>query len=392
MPGAAARSPDPLLGGLTPSAFMARHWQRRPLLVRGAVAMPCGLPDRDALFALAADDDVESRLVTAFDGAWSLDQGPFDRLPRRKRDWTLLVQGVNLRDERADALMRRFDFASAARLDDLMMSYAAESGGVGPHIDSYDVFLLQVEGRRLWRWSAQRDLALVEGAPLKLLSRFVPTSEAVLEPGDMLYLPPSHAHDGVAVDGPCITASIGFRAPSWDELTREFLFDRADAFDDTGRVPDRHRDRGREATTRPAHLDDDYVDAAAGRLMSISWSRADVESFMGRYLTEPKPHVFFATPRALAPAAFIRRARAQGLRVDPAAGFLYRGRTGYIAGEAFALRNTFARSLRMLADERRLAGDALARALADANTATLLHQWWTRGWIRFQEGGADDVR
>ena len=143
--------------------------------------------------------------------------------PSKKREWTLLVQGVNLHDDRAHALMNRFRFIPDARLDDLMISYATDGGGVGAHFDSYDVFLLQVHGKRRWRIGAQRDLSLKPGLPLKVLQHFDAEEEWVLEPGDMLYLPPHIAHDGVA-EGECMTASIGFRAPSTQELTGQFLY------------------------------------------------------------------------------------------------------------------------------------------------------------------------
>src|SRR5690242_15231179 len=182
-----------LLGGQTAAAFLARYWQKEALLVRGALPASTDVVDRDALFALAARDDVESRLVRRARGRYTLDDGPFrvrdlQRLP--PRDWTLLVQGVNLHVDAGDALLRRFAFVPYARLDDLMVSYAVPGGGVGPHFDSYDVFLLQGVGRRRWQISSQRDLTLVPDAPLKILSRFRAGREWTLSTGDMLYLPP----------------------------------------------------------------------------------------------------------------------------------------------------------------------------------------------------------
>ena len=181
--------PLPLLGGLTPAQFMTRHWQKKPLLVRQAIPGFRPLLAPGELFALAAREEVESRLVARDGKAWRLQRGPFARraLPSvRKPDWTLLVQGVDLHDRAAHELLHAFDFLPAARLDDLMISYATDGGGVGPHFDSYDVFLLQAQGRRRWRYGRQRDLALREGAPLKILERFEPEEEYVLEPGDML--------------------------------------------------------------------------------------------------------------------------------------------------------------------------------------------------------------
>ena len=387
-----SRSPafDPhLLGGLSPATFLKKHWQRKPLLIRGAVEVSRHLPDRAALFSLAARDDVESRLVERVDGRWSMEHGPFDRLPRRRRDWTLLVQGVNLHDAAADALMRRFDFVSTMRLDDLMISFATDGGGVGPHLDSYDVFLLQLAGRRRWRWRDHRSVtarerALVDDVPLKLLKHFVPTDEAVLEPGDMLYLPPSCAHDGVAL-GDCTTASIGFRAPSWNELSQEFLFTMAERTWPDGRPVD----AGRSPTHAPGAVDASMLDAIVDRLSAIRWTARDIETFVGRHFSEPKAHVSFDPPPALAIGAFTRRAAKHGLVLDLRATLLHRGRNGYIVGESFALPAACRASFRRLADRRRLDAATVAAVLDDPASRALLHTWWSDGWIHFAQGAPD---
>lgn len=373
-----------LLGGLSPDTFLARHWQRKPLLIRGAIPDLPPLPDRAALASMAARDDVESRLIAVVDGRWSMTAGPIERLPRQKRTWTLLVQGVNLLDANADALMRRFDFVSAMRLDDLMISYAVDGGGVGPHLDSYDVFLLQVEGRRRWRWrerasTSEADRALVDDVPLRLLRNFEPTHEATLEPGDMLYLPPSCAHEGVAV-GACTTASIGFRAPSWDELTREFLFTLAE----TAWPDGRHRDAGRKATTTPGRIDDALLAAIDERLARIRWTAGDVERFVGKHFSEPKPHVWFEPPSPMPMARFVKRAARSGVVLDARTTLLYRATRGYIAGEAFALPPAGRALMRQLADRRRLDGAATRTLLDQSDASALLHEWWSDGWIHFE--------
>src|SRR5579859_142024 len=214
-----------LLGGRSTKDFLSRYWQKKPLLIRDAIPGFNGVIQAPELFRLAGREDVESRIVQRRGGRWRLEHGPFSRahfarMPRSA--WTLLVQGGNLAHPAADALLRRFSFVPYARLDDLMVSYAAPGGGVGPHVDSYDVFLLQARGRRRWRLSRQKDFAFVAGLDLKILARFEPAEEWVLEPGDMLYLPPGVAHDGIA-ETECLTWSIGFRAPSDAELVAGFL-------------------------------------------------------------------------------------------------------------------------------------------------------------------------
>src|SRR5437773_3221839 len=216
----------PLLGGLSPETFMRRHWQKKPLLIRQALPGIVPPLTRSQLFALAAQDGVESRLVVHGASGWDLRHGPFSRrqLPAlAQRGWTLLVQGVDLHADSAHELLSRFRFVPDARLDDLRISWASDGGGVGPHVDSYDVFLLQAFGRRRWRIARRFDPALRRDAPLKVLRRFSAEQEHVLEPGDMLYLPPDWAHDGAAVGGDCMTYSIGFRAPRRAELAAELV-------------------------------------------------------------------------------------------------------------------------------------------------------------------------
>ena len=186
--------PLPLLGGMTPARFMQRHWQKKPLLVRQAISGFRPVLDRKALFDLAARDDVESRLVVHGagkghpGGGWKMRHGPIARRalpPVGRPGWTLLVQGVDLLDDRVHALLRQFRVVPDARLDDLMVSWASDGGGVGPHFDSYDVFLLQGYGRRRWRIGRQRDLSLRSDLPLKVLANFEPEQEFILEPGDI---------------------------------------------------------------------------------------------------------------------------------------------------------------------------------------------------------------
>src|SRR3954469_3169102 len=282
---------------------MRRHWQRAPLLARQAFPGFVDPLSRDEVLALAQSEDAASRLVQRRRGRWSLDHGPFERralatLPAR--DWTVLVQDTNHFSRAADGLLRAFDFIPHARIDDVMVSYAVPGGGVGPHVDSYDVFLLQGRGRRGWRISRQRDLDFVPGLPLKILADFRAEQEWVLEAGDMLYLPPGVAHEGVA-ETDCLTWSIGFRAPTDEELAHGFL----DHLRDTVALEGQYGDAGAPPTRHPGELPAGLVAHAHQALARIRWNEATVREFCGRYLSEPKPQVFFDPPRrALAPAAF----------------------------------------------------------------------------------------
>ena len=373
----AKADPSRPLGGQTAAAFLARYWHREALLVRGAFPALRDVVDRDALYALAARDDVQSRLVRRARGRYTLDEGPFrvrdlQRLPAR--DWTLLVQGVNLHVDGADALLRRFAFVPYARLDDLMVSYAVPGGGVGPHFDTYDVFLLQALGRRRWRYGRQDDLRLRPGVPLRILRRFAPQHEATLDRGDMLYLPPQFAHDGIALDE-CMTYSIGFRTPADQELAEAFL----DHLRDTLVLPGRYADPDLAAARAPGRIDARMRRHAARVLARIAWDRRAVERFLGRYLTEPKPEVTF-TPRPPQPAAaFARRLARDGVCLDRRTQLLYDDARYYINGEDAPLPDTGREPLRRLADRRSLSA-AVCRALP-APIVEILREWYRHGFL-----------
>ena len=363
--------PTPLLGGLTPAQFMQRHWQRRPLLVRGAVPGLQPLLAREELFSLAARDGVESRLVEQRASGWHLRRGPFGRRalpPMSRPQWTLLVQGVDLHVDAAHALLQRFAFVPAARLDDLMISLATDGGGVGPHFDSYDVFLLQAQGRRRWRYGRQKDLTLREALPLKILARFEPEEEHVLEPGDMLYLPPRYAHDGIA-EGECQTYSIGFRSPARGELARELLHRLADG-DPEAASADMYRDPGQPAVAAPGEIPEDLHAFAHAAVHAVLQDPHALARALGEYLSEPKADVWFEpgrTPRRLHAVVLDRRSR-----------MLYDARHIFLNGESWRASGADARLMRKLADQRRLGAADLQRASAAARE--LLASWCEAGW------------
>ncbi len=375
--GDAARAP---LGVLSAAAFLRRHWQKRPLLVRDAIRGFAGLFTARELFALAGRDDVESRLVLREGARWSLAHGPFRPADFRAlppRNWTLLVQGVNRAHRAGDALLRRFAFLPYARLDDLMVSYAAPGGGVGPHFDSYDVFLLQGFGRRRWRYGRQDDLTVRPGLPVKILRRFKPEPMAasVLAPGDMLYLPPHYAHDGVAVDA-CTTYSIGFRAPGANELAVAFLDFLRDELD----LPGRYADPELAPVRAPAAIDGAMRLRCERMLKGVHWDRATIARFLGCWLSEPKPDVFFEPPRAPMPlAAFRARAAKRGIRLDLRTQLLYDDRHLYINGAALAWPAAGADTLRRLANARSVSPDAVAAVPSAANA--LLYDWYRNGYL-----------
>ncbi len=365
------QQPLPLLGGLTAAQFMRRHWQKKPLLVRQAIPQFAPPVLRAELFALAAEEAVESRLVRLVKGAWKLRHGPFARraLPALQQpDWTLLVQGVDLHNDAVHALMQQFRFVPEARLDDLMISYASNGGGVGPHFDSYDVFLLQAHGKRRWRIGRQKDLSLREDIPLKVLAHFEPEEEFVLEPGDMLYLPPRYAHDGIA-EGECMTYSIGFRAPARAELAQELLARLAeDAADDDNALL--YRDGGQTAVAQPAAIPLGLQDFARDALSRALAQPLVLERALGEYLTEPKASVWFEPGDA--------GVMLEGVRLDRRSRMMYDAQHIFINGESYRAAGRDATLMRRLADDRQLAARDLARASDDA--LELLSSWCDAGW------------
>jgi 50S ribosomal protein L16 3-hydroxylase len=369
-----------LLGGRTPATFMSRHWQKAPLLIRGALPGFNGV-SRERLFAFACDNDVESRLVIRERGRFSLATGPFSRsdfrrLPRSS--WTLLVQGVNRVDAATDLLLRKFAFVPYARLDDVMVSYATPGGGVGPHFDSYDVFLLQGSGRRRWRYGKQKDLTLVPDIDVKVLRHFSPRHDAVLATGDMLYLPPQIAHEGTAVDA-CLTYSIGFRAPTYTEIAQAFI----DFLRDEIRLPTgQYADPDAKPSDSPARIDPAMLQRVGATLTQIRWDSRDVARFLGRFLSEPKPIVRFSPPAApVGKSAFAAKAASRGLALDRATQLLYDNAAFYVNGEAVTFRGAGTAMLRRLADGRALSARE-CRSLG-ASLAALLYQWYRYGFVHF---------
>lgn len=385
--------PLALLGGLSPTAFMRDYWQKRPLLIRNALPViaesgaPLAPVTPAQLFALAARDDVESRVVVqdtapakpgraAKAGApsaerWRLKHGPFARraLPAlSQRGWTLLVQGVDLHAQAAHELLQRFRWVADARVDDLMVSYASPGGGVGAHIDSYDVFLLQVHGQRRWRVGPVHQPSFVEGLPVRILERFDATEEWVLGPGDMLYVPPRWGHDGVAEDE-CMTCSIGFRAPMGTELARELLQRVLDDVEADGDEP-HFRDPPRSATATPAKMPealDAFARKAVERLLR---DPAQLARSLGEVMTEPKPEVWFDTG--------LERGQGAGLRLDRRTRMMYDERHVFINGESFNAAGRDARLMRDLADARRLTAPQCNRLSADAQG--VVADWVAQGW------------
>jgi 50S ribosomal protein L16 3-hydroxylase len=390
--------PLDLLAGLSPAQFMQKHWQKKPLLVRNAIPGLKPLLSRSALFKLAADEQVQSRLIQRQEqagkpvGDWMMKSGPFGAraLPALSQTaWTLLVQGVDLHNADAHALLQQFRFVPDARLDDLMVSFATIGGGVGPHFDSYDVFLLQASGSRKWKISKQKDLTLVPNAPLKILQNFEPDEAFILNAGDMLYLPPRYAHDGEAVEcldasgknADCMTYSIGFRAPAQHEIASELLqrlaeFSQDNAEDDeeAGLVKRLYRDPEQAATSAPAELPASLIRFAAQAVTDALKDPQAVACALGEYMTSPKPSVWFDE------AQEDWKSDVGDIYLAAQTRMMYDAHHVFINGESYKAKGRDARLMQRFADQRGLTQAELAKASVDV--LNLLADWHASGWIK----------
>lgn len=279
-----------VLGDISIKTFLSEYWQKKPLIIRNAYPNFDNPVSKEELAGIAVEPDVESRIVVEHSpNKWELKHGPFGEedyaaLPKDK--WTLLVQAVDHWVPEVKEMLADFDFIPRWRLDDIMISYAVTGGSVGPHYDYYDVFLIQGAGQRRWQIDRVCDETdeILPDTPVKILSQFDAQQEWVLNPGDMLYLPPGVAHNGVALDDDCMTLSVGFRAPSDADIACEFGAMLTELLPDHRRFGDPERQMARHSGE---------IDAASVAIVQDIMRRyVDQPELMarwlGRFMTEPK--------------------------------------------------------------------------------------------------------
>ena len=382
--------------GLDAGRFLAEYWQRRPLLLRAALPdFRCPLP-ADELAGLACEPQVEARLVLERgpQGPWELRHGPFDEdtfatLP--DSHWTLLVQDVDKHVPEVASLLRAFGFIPNWRLDDIMISYAADQGSVGPHVDAYDVFLIQVEGERRWRIDACEapDLSCIPGLDLRILEHFAPTDDWVLGPGDILYLPPGVPHWGIA-EGECMTWSVGLRAPAWRELAADWCEHQgaralpAGRYRDPGLSPQTHG--GEVCPEVFAHIRSTLEQAL------VAADPDDFRAWLGAVLSEPKEHLRLAPAEPPFTSAEFRNAfEAQGLLLRHGWSKLLfcRGDGGddllFANGEVHRVPKAQGALLQVLTDDRDLLYSELAPWLAEPVALELLCRLYNGGHYVFAD-------
>lgn len=352
--------------------FLARHWQTRPLLVRQAVEHFKPPISSHQLAGLAMEEEVESRIIDSAGGGWQLHHGPFSNADyRREGPWTLLVQAVDHYIPEVAELRKLVDFIPQWRVDDIMVSYAVDGGSVGPHYDNYDVFLLQGEGERLWKIGqfCDGDSPLLPHDELRILSLFECQEEYLLGPGDMLYIPPGVAHWGIA-RGDCTTFSIGFRAPRINDLVSRFadhLLEQIDA----GQF---YSDARLEPASRPGEIRPRDLERVQAQIQA-ALDQACGDRWFGELVTEPR---YEPTPDDddLAEARAELRDGCHIVELEAASRVAWQqealGIVVYANGESRLFRNEILPTVIELCGSRKLAGDALAGALAAEHGAELL--------------------
>lgn len=331
------------LGTFDVDSFLRDNWQKKPLLIRNPWMSWNNPLEPEELAGLAGENGIESRLITQGSRNWELEHGPlaesrFSRL--RKKHWTLLVQAVDHYVPAVAALIEPFRFIPDWRIDDVMVSYAVEGGGVGPHFDQYDVFLVQGLGRRRWQIGGECDAAteLLPHDDLRLLASFEPTDEWILDPGDILYVPPRVAHNGIAASDDCMTYSIGFRAPSRRELIAiwaESVI--ADLGDD-----DRYADPDLSARENPGEITPTAIDRLHSLITDRMLDRGEFSRCFARYSTTPKNPEIDWRPEEQSDPGEVRRLLAADVPLlrNPASRFSFIRETAsvslFVNGQCFA--------------------------------------------------------
>lgn len=370
-------------------AFFSQHWQRKPLLLRQAVRLPENSPDKKLLFSLAGDENIETRLVLEHgERPWEVHYGPFsstelDQLPGSR--WTILFQDMDKHLQEVAELLAQFEGMPRWRIDDIMISYAADRGSVGPHTDEYDVFLIQAAGKRRWQINEDTlaDRSLVPGLDMKILQHFESEQEWLLEPGDVLYLPPGVAHLGVA-EGECITWSVGFRAPSAGELFAHWADEKLRNVSNI-----RYSDPDLQLQVHRGEIQPQAIDRLRTMLLSaLEQETADFAEWFGRFITEPKENLQPFPREPSGSSAGIRGLFTGGARLcrHPASDILYTQENGHLylfcGGHSYDLPQRHLPLAILLSGQDCWSADDLDVWLDDEPAARMLCDLYEQGFIQ----------
>lgn len=345
-----------ILGKTSVDTFLKKYWQKKPLLIRNAIENFQSPITKKDLFNIAQDEEAISRLIEYKQGLWQVKYGPFEKsafLKKKNAPWTVLVQNINHHFSFANSFLNLFNFIPYARLDDLMVSYATKNGSVGPHFDSYDVFLFQASGEREWKISDQKEFSLDRKSAIKIITNFRSKNSWVLKPGDMLYLPPNIGHWGISQSDDCLTYSIGFRAPSTFEIQSKFLDFIQDSLNTNKNYL--YKDPNLNLQKDPAEINANMIKKIQQKVNQLRWNKNLINTFIGQLLTEPVETAIFQRPKPISLEIFKKNLSKKILELNPKTRMLFIKNNFYINGELIEVDKRYAAYLRQLANNKKIA-------------------------------------
>ncbi len=342
-----------ILGKISIDVFLKKYWQKKPLLIRDAIKnFKSPITEKD-LFRIAQNENAISRLIEFKRGIWQVKYGPFKKsgLPKKiNTSWTILVQNINHHVPFAESFLNLFKFIPYARLDDLMVSFATKKGSVGPHFDSYDVFLFQAKGEREWKISEQKKFSLDKKSAIKIITNFKAKNTWILKPGDLLYLPPNVGHWGISQSNDCLTYSIGFRAPGTFEIQSKFL----DFIQDNLITikNDLYKDPNLNLQKNPAEINSNMMKKIHHIINRLRWNTNSINTFIGQLLTEPIEGAIFETSKSMTLEIFKKDLVRKPLKLNPKTRMLFIKNNFYINGEIIETDKKSIMYLKQLANDR----------------------------------------
>ena len=344
-----------ILGKTSINDFLKNYWQKKPLLIKNAIANFESPITESDLFTIAQNEEAVSRLIEYKQDIWQVKYGPFKKsdLPKKTNiPWTILVQNINHYLPFAESFLNLFKFIPYARLDDLMISYATKKGSVGPHFDSYDVFLFQAQGIREWKISDQKKFTLDKKSSIKIITNFKSKNSWVLKPGDMLYLPPNIGHWGISQSDDCLTYSIGFRAPATFEIQSKFL----DFIQDhlIANENEIYKDPNLAPQKNPAEISSNMTKAMRNIVDRLRWDKSSINHFIGQLLSEPIESSIFETRKPLSLKAFEKRIVNKTLKLNSKTRMLFIKNNFYVNGEFIKIDKKYTPFLKQLANDREI--------------------------------------
>jgi len=344
-----------ILGKTSVNDFLKNYWQKKPLLIKNAIPNFVSPITESDLFIIAQNEEAVSRLIEHKQGIWQVKYGPFKKsdLPKKTNiPWTILVQNINHYFPFAESFLNLFKFIPYARLDDLMISYATKKGSVGPHFDSYDVFLFQAQGIREWKISDQKKFTLDKKSSIKIITNFKSNNSWVLKAGDMLYLPPNIGHWGISQSDDCLTYSIGFRAPATFEIQSKFLdFIQDHLITNENEI---YKDPNLAPQKNPAEISSNMTKAMRNIVDRLRWDKSSINHFIGQLLSEPIENSIFETRKPLSLKAFEKSIVHKTLRLNSKTRMLFIKNNFYINGEFIKIDKKYTSFLKQLANDREI--------------------------------------